>query len=46
MAETSNRSSHMAAVEAIEKREPRVAGNSKMAARVRELLGPAIADRL
>lgn len=46
MAETSNQSSDIAAMEAIEKRESRLPGNSKMAARVRELLGPAIADRL
>lgn len=44
MAETSTQSRDVA-MEAVKKQELRVAA-SKMAARVRELLGPAIADRL
>jgi hypothetical protein len=46
MAETSHRHSSAAAVEAVEKRDARVAEISNSAARVRELLGPAIAVRL
>jgi hypothetical protein len=46
MPETSNRHSSTAAVEAVEKRDVGVAEISNSAARVRELLGPAIAARL
>jgi hypothetical protein len=46
MAETSNRHSSAAAAEAVEKRDISVAEISNSAARVRELLGPAVAARL
>jgi len=46
MAETSNRHSSAAAGEAVEKRDISVAEISNSAARVRELLGPAIAAPL
>ena len=46
MAETSNRYSSAAAVELVRKRNVSVAEISNSAARVRELLGPAIAARL
>jgi hypothetical protein len=46
MADTSPRRSDAEAIEPSEKRESRVAEESNPAARVRELLGPAIAARL
>ena len=46
MAETSNRRADAVAFEASEKRECGVVETNSSAARVRELLGPAIAARL
>ena len=46
MAETSNRRTDAIAVEASEKRECGAVETNSSAARVRELLGPAIAARL
>jgi hypothetical protein len=46
MAETSNRHGSTIAVEAVQRRDVSVTEISNSAARVRELLGPAIAARL
>jgi hypothetical protein len=46
MAETSNRRTDAIALDANEKRERSVLETNSSAARVRELLGPAIAARL